>query len=93
MTKLTFAGSVATACRGAETVVLVAPQRRLRAGWLTKAVDAPWTRLLRRAAKETDAGVAGTSVSAQNPDKGPKRLVLVVLPDDRSRHNLSLIHI
>ena len=87
MTKLNFAGSVAVACRGADTVVLIAPQRRLRAGWLTKAVDAPWTRLLRRAAKETDAGVAGTSVSAQNPDKGPKRLVLVVLPDKRSRHN------
>ncbi len=87
MTKLNFAGSVATACRGAETVVLLAPQRRLRAGWLTKAVDAPWTRLLRRAAKETDAGVAGKTVSAQNPDKGPKRVVLVVLPDERSRHN------
>ncbi|MDJ0976163.1 MAG: leucyl aminopeptidase family protein [Planctomycetota bacterium] len=87
MVELRYAATASAALRGAETVLLLAPQRALRKGWLTKTIDAPWADLLKRAAKDTDAGVAGTSVVAQNPGKGPKKIVLAVLPDERSRHN------
>ncbi len=87
MVNLRYAASASAALKGAETVLVVASQRALRKGWLTKAIDAPWTDLLKRAAKQTDAGPTGTSVSAVNPGRGPKKIVLAVLPNERSRHN------
>ncbi len=87
MFDLVYPTSVAVALKGAERVVLLAPERRLKKGWIAKAVDARWTRLLAKAARETAAGPTGKSVYAQNPDAGPDHLVLGVLPDERSRNN------
>lgn len=88
MTELTFAASPAKAMEGRDLVVLLAPERAWKAGWLDKvAGDAPWKRLLAKAAVETEAGTKGTSVSALNPDGAPRKIVLTVLPDSVSRHN------
>ena len=46
-----------------------------------------------RAAKETEAGPKGATVSTLNPEgtpekpQGPRKIVLGVLPDEGSRHN------
>jgi probable aminopeptidase NPEPL1 len=87
VTDLKFVTSVSKAVTGAETVLFVAPERQLKKGWLGKATDAPWVRFLKRAAAETEAGPVGKLVAAQNPDKGPQRVLLGVLPDEVSRHN------
>lgn len=87
MTKLDFSSSVATATKGAEVIVFAAAERNLKAGWLANVADERWLPLLERAARETSAGVSGRAVHAQVPGDGPKRLVLCVLPDERSRHN------
>ena len=87
MADLRYARTSAAAVKGAKTVVFLAPQRRVRAGWLKKAVTAPWVRLLERAAKDAEAGPRGTLVSAVNPDAGPERVVLIVLPDETARYN------
>ncbi len=87
MAELRYARTSAAAVKGAKTVVFLAPERRVRAGWLKKAVTAPWIGLLARAAKDVEAGPRGTLVSAVNPDAGPERLVLIVLPDETARYN------
>ncbi|MDA1194866.1 MAG: leucyl aminopeptidase family protein, partial [Planctomycetota bacterium] len=84
---LRFPRTVKAALASAHTVVFVVPQRCARAGWLSKAVDAPWMRLLARAAKEAEAGPRGSVHSSLNPDAGPARLVLILLPDNVSRHS------
>ncbi|MDF1701847.1 MAG: hypothetical protein P1V36_11880, partial [Planctomycetota bacterium] len=87
MADLRFSRTASAAVKGADTVVFLAPQRRVRKGWLTRAVDAPWVRLLARAAKDAEAGPRGALFSALNPEAGPKRLVLIVLPDETARYN------
>lgn len=87
MADLRYARTSAAAVKGATTVVFLAPERRIRKGWLTKAVDAPWVGLLARAAKTIEAGPRGALVSAANPDAGPERLVLIALPDETARYN------
>ena len=88
MTKLEFSGSVATATKSAETIVYVAAEKHCKAGWLANVADSTCLSLLERAARETGAGMAGKAIDAQVPgDEGPKRVVLIVLPDERSRHN------
>lgn len=87
MTKLRFAGSLAAALKHARTAVFLAPQRRLRTGWLERVAPHPWVRLLARAAKEAEAGPTGKLVAAENPDAGPERVLLGLLPDAVSRHN------
>jgi len=87
MADLRFSRTASAAVKGADTVVFLAPQRRVRKGWLTRAVDAPWVRLLARAAKDAEAGPRGALFSALNPDAGPKRLILIVLPDETARYN------
>lgn len=87
MSKLEFSSSVATATKGAETIVYLASEANLKAGWLANVADTRWLPLLERAASETKAGTSGKAVQAQVPGTGPKRLVLGVLPDERSRHN------
>lgn len=87
MVDLRYSATAAAAIKGVDTVMLIAPERALRKGWITRAVDAPWTKLLAHAAKNTNAGPHGTTVSAQNPGAGPKTIHLTVLPDERSRHN------
>jgi len=87
VTELRFARTASAALKGAKTVVFLVPQRRLRKGWLKKAVDAPWGRLLARTAKTLDAGPRGALVSAVNPDAGPERIVLIALPDEVSRYS------
>jgi probable aminopeptidase NPEPL1 len=82
--KLTHARTVNSALKGADTVLFLAPEGQLRAGWLTKVVSAPWIRLLARAAAEPKAGKL---IAAENPDAGPARVFLGVLPDEVSRHN------
>jgi probable aminopeptidase NPEPL1 len=84
---LRFAGSVAAALKSAKAVVFLAPERRFGDGWLERVAPHPWARLLARAAKETKSGAAGKLVAAQNPDAGPERVLLGVLPDAVSRHN------
>ncbi len=84
MAELTFSRSVASAVSGADAVVFLAPKQRLRKGWLAAACKAPWIRLLERgAASEAENKL----VAAQNPDDGPGRVLLGVLPDSVSRHN------
>jgi probable aminopeptidase NPEPL1 len=68
-------------------VLILAPEGRLKKGWLRRAVDAPWARLLDRAAKQTSAGPRGALVRAENPDDGPQRVMLGVLPDTVARFN------
>jgi probable aminopeptidase NPEPL1 len=88
VTELTFAASPAQAMEGRDLVVLLAPERAWKAGWLEKVVrDAPWARLLAKAVRETEAGPKGTSVSALHPEGAPRKIVATVLPDDVSRHN------
>ena len=87
MTDLKFATSVKTAVNGADTVLFLAPERQLKKGWLGTACDAEWTRFLKRAAAESEAGPAGRFIAAQNPDEGPARVLLGVLPNEVSRHN------
>lgn len=88
MTKLVFAKSVAAALEGKDVVLLLAPERRFKEGWIRRALpDVAWTRLVERAAKETEAGPKGTSVSTLNPEGSPTKIVLGVLPDQGSRHN------
>jgi probable aminopeptidase NPEPL1 len=83
-----FAKSPAKAVEGKDVVLLLAPQRRLREGWIGKTLKGlAWTRFLDRAARETEAGPKGTTVTAQNPEGKPTRIVLGVLPDAGSRHN------
>ncbi len=86
MSELRFARTVSAALRGASTAVFFAPERRLKKGWLTKTVDAPWTRLLAGSARETAAGPRGKLLTSVNPDAGPGLLHLAVLPDERSRY-------
>jgi probable aminopeptidase NPEPL1 len=85
--ELRFARTAAAAVRGANQVLLLAPEGRLRKGWLQRAVHAPWTHLLARAAREDGAGARGTLVVAQNPDAGPQRVMLGILPDASARSN------
>ena len=87
MAELSFKTTPAAALKNAQCALFLAPQRALRDGWLDRTVSAPWTRLVERAAAEVEAGPGGRVVSAQNPDEGPARVVLGVLPDRRSRHN------
>ena len=87
MADLRYARTSGAAVKGAKTVVFLAPERRIRKGWLKKAVDAPWVGLLARAAKTIEAGPRGALVSAVNPDAGPERLVLIALPDETARYN------
>lgn len=87
MKTLTFATSVDAAVKGADVVHFLAAQRHLRAGWLANVAMPQALRLLARAAAEDEAPVAPKTVHAENPDGGPKRFVLTVLPDERSRHN------
>ena len=87
MADLRYARTADAAVRGARTVVFLAPERRIRKGWLKKAVDAPWVDLLSRAAKEASSGPRGSLLTALNPDKGPERIVVVVLPDETARYN------
>jgi probable aminopeptidase NPEPL1 len=87
VTDLRFSRSVATALKGARTVLFLAPQRRLRKGWLKRVAPEPWIRLLARAANEAKAGPTGKLVAAENPDAGPDRVLLGVLPNKVSRHN------
>lgn len=87
MHRLDFPTSASAALKGAEAVVFAAPQRALVDGWLANVCDAPWARLLTRAATEAEAGEAGSLVTTLNPDEGPKTLHLIALPDTRSRNN------
>ncbi len=87
MSELRFARTASAALKGATTAVFIAPERRLQKGWLKRAADAPWARLLARAAASTAAGPRGKVICAQNPDAGPEALWLGVLPNDVSRHN------
>ncbi len=87
MSELRFARSASAALKGAQTAVFLVPEGKLRKGWLKKAVDAPWMRLLSKAAKSLEAGPRGSVVSALNPDAGPERLVLIALPDTTARYN------
>ncbi len=88
MTELVFAPTVAAALKGKDVVLLLAPERRLKAGWLTKALPGvAWTRLLARAARETEAGAKGAVVATLHPEGAPSKVVLGVLPDQGSRHN------
>lgn len=87
MSTLSFATSVEAACKGAEVVHFLAPQRHLRAGWLANVAPEAALRLLARAAAEEEAGAQHKTVHAENPDGGAKRYVLTILPDERSRHN------
>jgi len=84
---LHYPASTSSALKGAKTLLLLAPERQWKKGWLKKVSDAPWTRLVAKALKEAKAGVGGTTIHAQNPDKGPDQIVVAVLPDERSRHN------
>jgi len=87
MPELRFARTTAAACKGASTVVFLAPEKHLKQGWLEKATKGPWLRLLGKAAAGTAAGARGKLVTAQNPDAGPDQLHVAVLPDAVSRHN------
>jgi probable aminopeptidase NPEPL1 len=88
MTEFLFAKTPAKAVEGKDVVLLLAPERRLRAGWIEKTLKGlAWTRLLERAARETDAGPKGTTVTALNPVGKPTKIVLGVLPNAGSRHN------
>ena len=88
MTDFLFAKSPAAALEGKEVVLVLAPEKRLKEGWLGRALKGvAWTRLIDRAARETDAGSKGTTVTTLNPDGAPAKVVLGVLPDAGSRHN------
>jgi len=91
MADLRFVSKASDAIQKADVVAFLAPESRLKAGWIRKAVSAPWTRLLDRAASSTAAGAGGRCVRTENPDgkegREPARLVLGVLPDKVSRHN------
>jgi len=82
-----FERTAAAAMKGAQGVLFLAPERQFKDGWLARSTQAPWRRLLDPAATDTPAGVGGKLVSAQNPDAGPRRLLLGILPDRVSRHN------
>jgi probable aminopeptidase NPEPL1 len=87
VTELRFARTADAALKGAKTAVFLVPQRRARAGWLTKAAPQPWMRLVKKAVAGTDAGPRGKVLSALNPDAGPERIVVIVLPDETARYN------
>jgi probable aminopeptidase NPEPL1 len=88
VTDFLFAKSPAKAVEGKDVVLFLAPQKRFREGWIEKALKGhAWTHLLVRAARETEAGPKGTTVSTLNPEGKPTKLVLGVLPDVGSRHN------
>lgn len=87
MTDLIFARTAAAAIKGADAVLFLAPERQMKDGWLERVTSAPWRRLLDPAAADTAAGSNGKFVAAQNPDAGPRRLMLGVLPDTVTRHN------
>ncbi len=88
MTELVFAASPTEALAGKETLLLLAPERAFKAGWIEKVFpQAPWTKLVAKAARETEAGPKGTSVSSLTSEGSPGRIVLGVLPDRGSRHN------
>jgi probable aminopeptidase NPEPL1 len=87
LAELSYPATLEKALKGADTVLLLAPQKQWRAGWLEKVVKAPWRRLVERAAKESEAGAKGTTIATLNPDGLPRKVVLAVLPDRVSRHN------
>ncbi len=87
MSDLRFSRTAQAALRGASAAVFLAPEGRLKKGWLRRAASLPWARLLAKAAKDTNAGARGSLIAAQNPDAGPDALWLGVLPDHVSRHN------
>lgn len=88
MSDLVFAPTVAKALAGKPLVVLVAPERRFKDGWIEKvAPGAEWARLVARAARETEAGPRGASVATLCAEGGAQKVVLCVLPDAGSRHN------
>ncbi|MFM8978839.1 MAG: hypothetical protein ACKOSS_00005, partial [Planctomycetia bacterium] len=93
MTRLTFAASPEQSLAGTrgapiDTLLLLAPQRALRAGWVDKALrGASWARLLKAEAREATSGPRGTSIATLTGSSSPRRVVLGVLPDAVSRHN------
>lgn len=93
MSRLSFAASPQQAMAGTrgapiDTLLLLAPQRALRAGWMERAVrGASWTRLLKAEARQASAGARGSSISTLTGASSPRRVVLGVLPDEVSRHN------
>ncbi|MHC5010990.1 MAG: M17 family metallopeptidase [Planctomycetota bacterium] len=87
MADFTYPSSTSAALRGAETVLVLVPESRIGKGWLRRAFDTPWRPLLEKAAKGVRAGPGGRTVSCVNPDRGPTKLVLGILPDGVSRHN------
>ena len=87
MADITFPTRLDAALKGAKTVLVLAPERALADGWPRRALKVAWRPLLEKAAKGEKAGPGGTSVSMINPGKGPRRIVLGILPDEVSRHN------
>ena len=87
MTHLAFPSTLPNALRGAETVLVLVPEKPLKAGWLGEALAQPWAVVLEKAAAKEEAGPQGKTLVLVNPEKGPERIVLGILPDTVSRHN------
>ncbi len=87
MTNIAFPTTLGGALRGAETVLVLVPEKRLKAGWLGEALAQPWCAVLEKAAAKEEAGPRGKTLVLVNPGKGPDRIVLGLLPDRVSRHN------
>jgi probable aminopeptidase NPEPL1 len=88
VSQLDFAASPAQALDAKETLLLLAPEAAFKAGWIAATFPkAAWLPAVLKAARETEAGARGTSVSTLHPAGQPGRIVLGVLPDRVSRHN------
>jgi probable aminopeptidase NPEPL1 len=87
VTHIAFPSTLPSALRGAETVLVLVPEKPLKAGWLGEALAQPWAVVLEKAAAKEEAGPQGKTLVLVNPEKGPERIVLGILPDAVSRHN------
>lgn len=87
MTEITYPRNVSSALRGAELVVLLAPESALESGWHRKIVRTEWGGGLDRLIEDTKPGELGRLASTYTGEDKPRRVAIGVLPDRISRHN------
>jgi probable aminopeptidase NPEPL1 len=80
-----FARTLPTAIK-TENLVFVGTQRALKTLPGKLYPKAPWLKLVKSMAAESEAGPLGKTVSTYTGGKAPKKVTLAVLPDTVSRH-------
>lgn len=87
MPGLQFTKSPSTLLRGAESLLILAPESRLRDGEFLQALPEELMRLALELVSDAPGGGSGATLTTLTGDRRPRRLTVGILPDRVSRHN------